>query len=242
MSVSRTSAFFLLPILLLLARGLSAQTHSGLVYANASGQNLLLDLYLPAGPGPHPTVIWLHSGGFTKNDRTEAQADAPTLVASGFAVASIDYRLSSVAQWPAQIHDAKAAVRWLRGNAAKYGLDPERFASFGFSAGPCSPRCSGRPVVRVSTRARSAATSANRAACSARPPSPPLRTSSPSRATSGPRPGRRSCSARLSATSTTTARTRAGSSGWSSHARSTPGSSRATTTDLSSLGTAATTR
>lgn len=60
---------------------------------------------------------------------------ADAFLAAGYAVASINYRLSGEAKAPAQIQDAKAAVRWLRANAAKYKLDPQRFASFGASAG-----------------------------------------------------------------------------------------------------------
>jgi acetyl esterase/lipase len=94
-----------------------------------------LDLYLPAsGTGPFPTVIWIHSGGWFMGDKTDV-ASAKRLVCKGYAVASVNYRLSGDAKFPAQIHDVKAAIRFLRANAPVYDLDVNRFASFGSSAG-----------------------------------------------------------------------------------------------------------
>jgi acetyl esterase/lipase len=94
-----------------------------------------LDLYLPAPSAtPYPTVIWIHSGGWYMGDKTDV-ASAKRLVCKGYAVASINYRLSGVAKFPAQIHDVKAAIRFLRANAPVYNLDANRFASFGSSAG-----------------------------------------------------------------------------------------------------------
>jgi acetyl esterase/lipase len=94
-----------------------------------------LDLYLPAPSAtPYPTVIWIHSGGWFMGDKTDV-ASAKRLVCKGYAVASINYRLSGVAKFPAQIHDVKAAIRFLRANAPVYNLDANRFASFGSSAG-----------------------------------------------------------------------------------------------------------
>jgi acetyl esterase/lipase len=102
---------------------------------------LELDLYLPAGEGPHPAVVFQHGGGWRLGNRHgpgPGFADpAPfELVAqAGIAVASIDYRLSGEARWPAQLHDAKAAVRWLRARSAELGVDPVRIAAWGESAG-----------------------------------------------------------------------------------------------------------
>jgi len=93
-----------------------------------------LDLYLPEGDGPFPLIINVHGGGFMMGDKSNP-AEADTFLANGFAVASVDYRLSGEALAPAQIEDLKAAVRWLRANAQEYNLDPERFAAFGQSAG-----------------------------------------------------------------------------------------------------------
>lgn len=102
-------------------------------YATGSAAQKL-DLYVPAGTGPFPLIINIHGGGFMMGDKGNPDM-ADAFLAAGYAVASINYRLSGEAKAPAQIQDAKAAVRWLRANAAKYKLDPQRFASFGASAG-----------------------------------------------------------------------------------------------------------
>jgi acetyl esterase/lipase len=115
--------------------GTAAQTVTDLAYANTSSAQKL-DLYVPAGSGPFPLVINIHGGAFKMGSK--AMLDAPVkeaLLAAGYAVASINYRLSSEAIFPAALKDAKAAVRFLRANAATYRLSAQRFASFGQSAG-----------------------------------------------------------------------------------------------------------
>jgi acetyl esterase/lipase len=93
-----------------------------------------LDLYLPQAPGgPWPVILWVHGGGWTRGDK--AGCPASRLVTQGYAVASMNYRFSQHAVFPAQIHDCKAAVRWLRANAAKYSLDPDHVGAWGGSAG-----------------------------------------------------------------------------------------------------------
>jgi acetyl esterase/lipase len=105
---------------------------------------LELDLWLPpGGEGPVPVVVFLHGGGWRLGGRHTAgpafAGDEPTpferVAQVGVAVASVDYRLSGEAVWPAQLHDVKAAVRWLRARAGELGLDPERIAAWGESAG-----------------------------------------------------------------------------------------------------------
>ena len=107
---------------------------------------LLLDLYLPgpgASPGQAPVVLFLHGGGWGLGSRTEVgppfddwqPSFFERLAQAGFAVASADYRLSGEARFPAQLHDAKAAVRWLRRNAGEYRLDGDRIVAWGASAG-----------------------------------------------------------------------------------------------------------
>lgn len=94
-----------------------------------------LDLYRPLGPGPFRTVVWIHGGAWRSGDEDNVQ-QAIRLVCRGFAVASIDYRLTSEgAVFPQPLHDVRAAVRFLRAQAATYDLDPTRFAAFGSSAG-----------------------------------------------------------------------------------------------------------
>ncbi|MBL8551971.1 MAG: alpha/beta hydrolase [Hyphomonadaceae bacterium] len=101
----------------------------------AAGADHQFDLYRPTNlAGPFATVIWIHGGGWQSGSRANVE-QARRLVCRGYAVASIDYRLSDVAPFPAQIHDVKAAIRYLRANASRLNLDPNRFATFGSSAG-----------------------------------------------------------------------------------------------------------
>ena len=78
-------------------------------------------------------VVWIHGGGWSSGSKENCPA--VPLTAKGYAVASINYRLSQHAVFPAQIEDCKAAIRWLRANAAKYHLDPEHIGVWGASAG-----------------------------------------------------------------------------------------------------------
>jgi acetyl esterase/lipase len=96
-----------------------------------------LDIYLPtAEKGPFPVIIAVHGGAFLAGDKRDRQLE-PMLhgLGRGYAVVSINYRLSPEATWPAQIHDCKAAVRWLRANASTYQLDPDNMVAWGASAG-----------------------------------------------------------------------------------------------------------
>ena len=102
-------------------------------YASASPTQKL-DIYLPAGNGPFPLIINVHGGGFMIGDKSNPPA-TDEFLANGYAVASVDYRLSGEAKAPAQIQDIKAAVRFLRTNASKYKLNADKFAGFGGSAG-----------------------------------------------------------------------------------------------------------
>ncbi|MBV8520091.1 MAG: alpha/beta hydrolase [Acidobacteria bacterium] len=108
-------------------------TYESLEYANVGGTSLQLDLRVPDGAGPHPVILYLHSGAWITGDRTGGPALRQAT--RGYAVASIDYRLAPAWTWPSQIEDCKAAVRWLRANAARFHLDPNRIGVFGTSAG-----------------------------------------------------------------------------------------------------------
>lgn len=103
-------------------------------YARPLGQSLKLDLYRPGSfQGSLPIVVFIHGGGWKSGDK--ANAMPAVLAGYGYAVASINYRLSPQAPFPAQIQDCKAAVRWLRANAGTYRLDPSRVGVWGSSAG-----------------------------------------------------------------------------------------------------------
>jgi acetyl esterase/lipase len=112
----------------------NAAIQRDLVYKRVNGAVLALDLYCPENvSGPLPVIVWLHGGGWSRGRKE--RCPAVTLVRDGYAVASVDYRLTDVAPFPAQIEDCKAAIRWLRANASKYNLDPDRIGAWGFSAG-----------------------------------------------------------------------------------------------------------
>ena len=110
-----------------------------LVYGQAGGHDLTLDLYLPssdhARARPVPVVLFLHGGGWRSGSRAEGERLAGLFTQRGLAFASADYRLDGEALWPAQVLDVKTAVRFLRANARRYGLDPTRIGVAGNSAG-----------------------------------------------------------------------------------------------------------
>ena len=107
-------------------------------YAGNDNPRQRLDLYLPEQPATDrlPVIVFLHGGGWMQGDKADgARRLLPFVAAGRYAGVSAGYRLSGEATWPAQIHDAKAAVRWVRANAAEHGLDPEHIAVWGRSAG-----------------------------------------------------------------------------------------------------------
>ena len=110
-------------------------------YASSKNPRQKLDLILPKNRDTKktiPLVVWIHGGGWRNGDKKTGHSPnrIPALVKTGrFAGATIGYRLSGEAIWPAQIHDCKAAIRWLRANAAKFGYDPNQIAVWGSSAG-----------------------------------------------------------------------------------------------------------
>jgi acetyl esterase/lipase len=102
------------------------------VYAAVGDKSLALDLYLPAGNTTLPLLVWVHGGAW----RSGAKESVPRqLITEAYAVASLDFRQSTDAPFPANVHDIKAAIRFLRAKAATYGFDPNRFAIAGSSSG-----------------------------------------------------------------------------------------------------------
>lgn len=114
---------------------------TGLVYGNAGGEDLLLDLYLPEpaeeNEPPRAAVLYIHGGGWVQGSRAgpSGVAFALEMSAEGLVVASIDYRLAPKHPAPAAIEDCKLAVRWLKANCEQYNLDPDRILAMGNSAG-----------------------------------------------------------------------------------------------------------
>ncbi len=108
-------------------------------YAATTNPKQTVDLLLPKKPKgdkPLPVVAFIHGGAWQGGDKTMGLPILSGLVSSGdYAGVAIGYRLSGEAKWPAQIFDVKAAIRWIKGNAKKYNLDPERICVMGGSAG-----------------------------------------------------------------------------------------------------------
>src|SRR5436190_21153917 len=94
-----------------------------------------LDLFRPNGNGPFPAVIVVHGGAWITGNHAMENPFAIELAGRGYVAATVEYRLSNEAKYPAAIHDLKASVRWLRAHAARYQIDPTRIAAVGVSAG-----------------------------------------------------------------------------------------------------------
>lgn len=135
----RTRAVLVLGALVsvVVAPAAEIETRADLNYAGGVNPRQALDLYLPVGrTAPLPVVVFIHGGGWQGGSKAAGKSWLQPLVASGnYAGASIGYRLSGEAQWPAPIHDAKAAIRWLRAHASELGLDGNRIGVVGVSAG-----------------------------------------------------------------------------------------------------------
>ncbi|HUO14196.1 MAG TPA: alpha/beta hydrolase [Verrucomicrobiae bacterium] len=110
------------------------------VYGTVKGTDLHLDVYEPADLGTQnrPAVILIHGGGWTSFDKSTMRGIGQFLARSGFVAFSVDYRLfhpPDENRWPDQLDDVQRAVRWIRANAGKYGVNPEKMGAFGHSAG-----------------------------------------------------------------------------------------------------------
>ena len=108
-----------------------------IAYADNDNPRQALDLFLPKKESkePRPLLVFIHGGAWKGGNKRGGHNQLRPFLDGEYAGASIGYRLSDEAIWPAQIHDCKAAIRWLRGNAKHYGIDPERIVVFGTSAG-----------------------------------------------------------------------------------------------------------
>jgi acetyl esterase/lipase len=125
---------------------------AGIVYGRAGDVDLLLDVYRPKAPPPpttsegaapagaaaptkRPAILWIHGGGWTRGDRGAFRGLATEMALQGYVGCSCDYRLAPKFPFPAAVEDVKCAVRWMRANAERLGIDPERIAAIGASAG-----------------------------------------------------------------------------------------------------------
>jgi acetyl esterase/lipase len=109
-------------------------TFPDIQYAYIDSTRLLLDIY-PAlsSTSAKPAIVWIHGGAWSGGSKEDFPC--AWLIGPDYVLVSISYRLSQQAFWPAQIHDCKAAIRWLRAHASSYGIDPDRIGVWGSSAG-----------------------------------------------------------------------------------------------------------
>ncbi|MBP90952.1 MAG: hypothetical protein CMJ64_30295 [Planctomycetaceae bacterium] len=110
--------------------------HLDVVYAKSGNRKLLADIFVPeTQPKPTPAIVVVHGGGWLNGDKTKFRALAVELASRGYVTAAIEYRLGGEAKFPAGIQDCNASVRFLRANAERYKLDPNRIGAVGGSAG-----------------------------------------------------------------------------------------------------------
>jgi acetyl esterase len=133
--------FWMVVLLAMAASSFAADTRTptqdGIVYGVADGQQLTMDYYAPKGQGPHPIAIIIHGGGYQRGDSksgSEAYC-ADFLAPAGYAVFSINYRLAPKYPYPYMVQDVEQAVRYLRKNAKRWDVQPNRIALVGGSAG-----------------------------------------------------------------------------------------------------------
>lgn len=106
-------------------------------YVGAGNVRQMLDLYLPEAPSAElrPLLVYIHGGGWAAGSKDRAEVLTGLIKGTPLVGASLNYRFSNEAKWPAQIHDCKAAIRWLRAHAKEHGINPDKIAAFGISAG-----------------------------------------------------------------------------------------------------------
>jgi acetyl esterase/lipase len=109
----------------------------GVRYCDLGTRSLQLDIFYPRAKRRqlYPAVLLIHGGGWRSGDRSQHVPMAQQLAAKGYVTATVEYRLSTEAHYPAAVHDLKAAIRWLRANARQYPIDTTKIAVWGFSAG-----------------------------------------------------------------------------------------------------------
>jgi acetyl esterase/lipase len=95
------------------------------VFGTGGGRDLKCNVYVPPQPGAgRPAVLLVHGGGWVQGDRSQLHGYGILLGRLGYLCVATEYRLAGEAKWPAQLHDVKAALRWMRANAHQLGIDP----------------------------------------------------------------------------------------------------------------------
>jgi acetyl esterase/lipase len=111
------------------------RTKFNVPYAKPNGSELLLDAYYPSSDGLFPAVLVVHGGAWRTGNKLQLALAARRFADAGMAAFAVNYRLAPEHKWPAQIHDCKAAVRWIRAHAGEFQVDPTRVGAYGYSAG-----------------------------------------------------------------------------------------------------------
>ncbi len=111
------------------------EIEEGIVFGSGGGRDLACDIYTPEGASNGTGILLLHGGGWRRGERARMRDHALALAASGYVAVAGEYRLTPESPWPAQIHDVKAAIRWMRANADRLGIDPAKITAQGHSAG-----------------------------------------------------------------------------------------------------------
>ncbi len=115
--------------------GAAIAVRNDVVYRTVDGISLALDVYLPDSPGPHPAILFVHGGAWHTGDKRRLAPLARFFAKRGYVGFSINYRLAPAYRYPAALEDLRCAVKWVRAHAADYGVDPDRIAAVGTSAG-----------------------------------------------------------------------------------------------------------
>jgi len=122
------------------------------VYGEAGGQKLVLDVFRPTVPAQavRPAILFIHGGGWAAGSKSDYREPARNVAGLGYVTFSVNYRLTAAGRncWPAQLDDVQRAVRWVRAHAGEYGVDPQRIAALGHSAGGHLAACLGTRETR----------------------------------------------------------------------------------------------
>jgi len=115
----------------------SIKQQKDVLYATMDGQEQRLDIAWPNGPGPFPLIVFIHGGGWSSGDKAIFNEELTRMAGAGYVAATLNYRLASpgVNLFPAAVQDVRCGLRWLRSQASSYGIDPNRVAAMGYSAG-----------------------------------------------------------------------------------------------------------
>jgi acetyl esterase len=123
------------PLVLLPGSAQAHTFHPNLTYGPAPAPDNLLDIYVPAGPGPFPAVVVVHGGGWIDGDKADWASEAEGLADAGFVAVTPNFRTAPENLYPAALQDLQLAVAWLRANAGEYSIDPAHIGALGGSSG-----------------------------------------------------------------------------------------------------------